>query len=66
MQIIKAILVSKEFVEGLELGVKKVNGCPACSYQHTKMALRVGMSNEERSSLLSGGDESVQMMQKQS
>ena len=39
--------------------VTEVNGCPACSYQHTKMALRLGMSNEEINSFLSGGGEFV-------
>lgn len=47
--------VAKEFVRRLQLAVTEVNGCPACSYQHTKMALREGMSNEEISSFLSGG-----------
>lgn len=52
----KSKLVSNHFVERLQLAVTEVNGCPACSYQHTKMALRQGMSNEEISSFLSGGD----------
>jgi AhpD family alkylhydroperoxidase len=43
-------------VERLQLAVTEVNGCAACSYQHTKMALRQNMSNEEISSFLSGGD----------
>lgn len=55
----KSNLVSSEFVERLQLAVTEVNGCPACSYQHTKMALRQGMSNEEISSFLSGGDEFI-------
>lgn len=55
----KSKLVSPEFVERLQLAVTEVNGCPACSYQHTKMALNLGMSNEEISSLLSGGDEFI-------
>ncbi len=55
----KSKLVSLEFVERLQLAVTEVNGCPACSYQHTKMALRQGMSNEEISSFLSGGDEFI-------
>ncbi|MFA5299056.1 MAG: carboxymuconolactone decarboxylase family protein, partial [Lutibacter sp.] len=53
----KSKLVSPEFIERLQLAVTEVNGCPACSYQHTKMALNLGMSNEEISSFLSGGDE---------
>lgn len=49
-------LVDEHFVERLQLAVTEVNGCAACSYQHTKMALRQGMSNEEISSFLSGGE----------
>ncbi len=52
----KSKLVDGHFVERLQLAVTEVNGCPACSYQHTVMALRQGMSNEEISSFLSGGD----------
>lgn len=48
--------VDRNFVERLQLAVTEVNGCAACSYQHTKMALRQGMSNEEISSFLSGGE----------
>ncbi len=46
--------VGKAFVRRLQLAVTEVNGCPACSYQHAKMALREGMSNEEIASFLSG------------
>src|SRR5690606_8337909 len=49
-------LVDPHFVERLQLAVTEVNGCAACSYQHTKMALQQGMSNEEISSFLSGED----------
>lgn len=52
----KSKLVDKHFIERLQLAITEVNGCAACSYQHTKMALRQGMSNEEISSFLSGGD----------
>ncbi len=52
-------IVDKHFLKRLELAVTEVNGCAACSYQHTKMALRQGMSNEEISSFLSGGDEFI-------
>ena len=52
----KKNFVNENFVERLQLAVTEVNGCPACSYQHTKMALRQGMSNEEISSFLSGSD----------
>jgi len=43
-------------LERLQLAVTEVNGCAACSYHHTKMALSQGMSNDEISSFLSGGD----------
>ena len=52
----KSKLVDPQFVERLQLAVTEVNGCAACSYQHTQMALDQGMSNEEISSFLSGGD----------
>ena len=55
----KSGLVDKHFAERLQLAVTEVNGCAACSYQHTKMALRQGMSNEEISSFLSGDDNFV-------
>lgn len=55
----KSHLLSMKFIERLQLAVTEVNGCPACSYQHTKMALRQGMSNEEISSFLSGGDQFI-------
>lgn len=55
----KSQLVDEQFVERLQLAVTEVNGCPACSYQHTKMALQQGMSNEEISSFLSGGDDFI-------
>ncbi|MCC7318209.1 MAG: carboxymuconolactone decarboxylase family protein [Bacteroidales bacterium] len=50
----KSKLVDLHFVERLQLAVTEVNGCAACSYQHTQMALKQGMSNEEISSFLSG------------
>lgn len=55
----KSKLLSPEFVERFQLAVTEVNGCPACSYQHTKMALRLGMSNSEISSFLSGGNDFI-------
>lgn len=57
----KSKLVDKNFIERLHLAVTQVNGCPACSYQHTKMALRQGMSNEEIVSFLRGGDEFIKL-----
>lgn len=50
----KSKLVDNHFIERLQLAVTEVNGCAACSYQHTKMALQQGMSNEEIVSFLSG------------
>jgi len=47
-------LVGKDFIERLQLAVTEVNGCAACSYAHTYMALKQGMSNEEINSFLSG------------
>lgn len=55
----KINLIDKNFIERLQLAVTEVNGCPACSYQHAKIALRQGMSNEEISSFLSGGDQYI-------
>ena len=50
----KSKLLDPHFVKRLQLAVTEVNGCAACSYQHTQMALKQGMSNEEISSFLSG------------
>ncbi len=47
------------FVERLQLAVTEVNGCAACSYQHTKMALQKGLSRDEIRSLLNGGEEFI-------
>ena len=55
----KSKLVDHDFLRRLQLAVTEVNGCPACSYQHTKMALQQGMSGEEISSFLSGGDQFI-------
>lgn len=52
----KSKLVDNDFIRRLQLAVTEVNGCAACSYAHTKMALKQGMSNTEISSLLSGED----------
>ncbi|MBN2780413.1 MAG: carboxymuconolactone decarboxylase family protein [Candidatus Marinimicrobia bacterium] len=47
-------LVDKNFIERLHLAVTEVNGCAACSYAHTYLALKQGMSIEEINSFLSG------------
>lgn len=50
----KSKLVDSSFIERLQLAVTEVNGCAACSYQHTQMALEQGMSSDEITSFLSG------------
>lgn len=55
----KKNILDPNFIERLQLAVTEVNGCAACSYQHTKMALHQGMSNEEISSFLSGKDDFI-------
>lgn len=52
----KSGLIHPDFIERLQLAITEVNGCAACSYAHTKMALKQGMSSEEISSFLSGSD----------
>jgi AhpD family alkylhydroperoxidase len=47
-------VLSELFVERIMLAVTEVNGCPFCSYAHTKMALEAGMSNEEIQNMLAG------------
>jgi AhpD family alkylhydroperoxidase len=47
-------LISKQFIERLQLAVTEVNACAACSYAHTSMALKMGINAEEISSMLSG------------
>ena len=55
----KSKLIDSHFIERLQLAVTEVNGCAACSYAHTTMALREGMSNEEISSFLGGSDQFI-------
>lgn len=56
----KTKLLNSQFVERLLLVVTEVNGCAACSYQHTQMALEQGMTNEEITSFLSGKDDFIE------
>ena len=56
----KSKLIDKLFIQRIHLAVTEVNGCPVCSYEHTKMALKKGMSNEEISSFLSGEENYIQ------
>ncbi len=46
--------LNKEFIERIMLAVTEVNGCAACSYAHTKMALESGMSPGEVQAMLAG------------
>lgn len=46
--------LNKEFIERIMLAVTEVNGCAACSYAHTKMALESGMSASEVQAMLAG------------
>jgi AhpD family alkylhydroperoxidase len=52
-------LVAGAAIERVMLAVTAVTGCPACSWAHTRMALREGVSPEEISSLLAGNEEFV-------
>ncbi len=52
-------IVDEHLVNRMQLAVTEVSGCAACSYEHTRMALRQGMSGEEIASFLSGGDDFV-------
>ena len=52
-------ILDPKTVERIMLAVTEVNGCAACSYAHTQMALREGLSNDEIVSLLGGDTASV-------
>ncbi len=51
--------VDGHFRERLQLAVTEVNGCAACSYAHTQLALKQGMSQDEITSFLSGDNRYV-------
>jgi len=53
-QVRKSGRVSEAFSERIMLAVTQVNGCRYCSYYHSQLALKTGISNEEVSELLSG------------
>jgi len=55
----KAKVINKAFVERIMLGVTEVNGCTLCSYQHTGVALKAGLSRDEIRALLDGELQSV-------
>ncbi len=46
--------VSRPFVERIMLAVTQVNGCRYCSYAHTRMALKAGVTVDELRQLLAG------------
>ena len=50
----KKKLVSPQFKERIMLAVTEVNGCEACSYMHTKLALEEGLSTQEINDILGG------------
>ena len=50
----KSQLVDDHFLEHLQLAVTEVSACAVCSYAHTQMALKMGMSNAEINSFLTG------------
>lgn len=47
-------LLGMPFIERIMLAVTEVNGCPVCSYGHTKMALEAGLPEEEIRLMLDG------------
>lgn len=55
----KSMDVHPMTIERIMLAVTEVNGCAACSYAHTKMALREGIDNEEIVAMLSGNTDTV-------
>jgi len=52
-------LITPDFIEKIMLAVTEVNGCEICSFEHTKMALEMGMSNEEIQMLLTGNTQNI-------
>ena len=46
--------MNAQFMERIMLAVTEVNGCPMCSYYHTKVALESGMTSEEIKGMLCG------------
>lgn len=47
-------LIDSELRQRLMMVVTEVNGCRYCSYYHSKLALKAGISQKELNSLLSG------------
>jgi AhpD family alkylhydroperoxidase len=52
-------LLSRKFEERINLAVTEVNGCAVCSYAHTKIALKSGISEEEISKILNGSTDGI-------
>lgn len=52
-------LISKAFTEKIMLGVTQVNGCRYCSWFHSRVALKEGISKTEIHTLLGGEFEGV-------
>lgn len=48
-----------KFKERIMLAVTEVNGCIMCSYVHTKLSLKAGLSNKDIKDILSGDLEGV-------
>ncbi|MDD2371262.1 MAG: carboxymuconolactone decarboxylase family protein [Firmicutes bacterium] len=46
--------LDQDFFERIMLAVTEVNGCPLCSYAHTRMALEAGLEDSEVKELLNG------------
>lgn len=47
-------LITAEFRQRLMMAVTEVNGCRYCSYYHSRLALKAGISSQELDSLLEG------------
>lgn len=52
-------IISKAFQERLMLAVTQVNGCEMCSYYHSKVALKSGMTEEEIHKMLAGESDTI-------
>lgn len=59
MYVKKHKLFNKRFKERIMLAVTEVNGCELCSYVHTKISLKSGMSNSEIKELLNGSKDDI-------
>ena len=49
---VRSVRVSRQFGEEIMLAVTQVNGCRYCSYMHSRMALRAGVTAEELERLM--------------